>query len=155
SESGGSMSMSASSSALGSSSTTRARLVISRRNWVGMSRTASATRRSKAARVMVVGAIVAHATLLAERLGFAHPPSVENLDVRGERPFAGRQPRAELLLDGHRVVALGDADTVGHAKDVPIDRQPGYAERMAEHDIGCLASYAGQRGERIHVRRHL
>jgi hypothetical protein len=72
--------------------------------------------------------------------------------TRGGRAGSGRrrrastscgQPIAELLLDRHRVVALGDADAVGDAQHVPIDRQAGHAERVAEHDVGRLAPDAG------------
>ena len=36
-----------------------------------------------------------------------------------------------------------------------IDRQAGHAKRMAEHDVGGLASDAGELDERLHVGRHL
>ena len=41
------------------------------------------------------------------------------------------------------------------AQDVPIDRQSGDAERVAEHDVRRLAADAGQLDERLHRRRHL
>ena len=43
----------------------------------------------------------------------------------------------------------------GDAEHVPIDGQPGHAERVAEHDIRRLATDAGQLVERLHVGRHL
>ena len=74
-------------------------------------------------------------------------------EVRVHRVW--RQRRAQLLLRPYRIVALGDADAVGDAEHVAIDRQPRHAERMAEHDVRGLAADAGQRGQRVHVGRHL
>ena len=62
---------------------------------------------------------------------------------------------AQLRLDLDRVVALGDADAVRHAQHMTIDRQPGHAERVAEHDVRRLAADARQRRQLLHVGRHL
>src|SRR5690349_665460 len=101
------MASSSSRSALGSSSTTTARLVISRRKRAGISSIASATSFSNCARVTVsflrhhepkIIAIVADRTLVAERLRLADAPAVEDLHIRRERPHLLRQPLAQLLF---------------------------------------------------------
>ena len=65
------------------------------------------------------------------------------------------QRRAQLRLDllGRR--RLGDADPVGDPQHMPIDRQAGHAQGVAEHDVRRLAADAGQRRQRVHVGRHL
>ena len=65
------------------------------------------------------------------------------------------QRRAQLGLDllGRR--RLGDADAVGHAQDMAIDRQAGDAEGVAEDDVRRLAADAGQGRQRVHVGGHL
>jgi len=80
---------------------------------------------------------------------------MEDLDVGRERPHLFRQRLAELLLDLHRVVALGNADAVRYAQYVTIDRQTGNAQRMSEHDVRRLAADARELRELLHVGRHL
>jgi hypothetical protein len=67
---------------------------------------------------------------------------VKNQRVRRPRPPLGRQCAAQLLLDDDRIVRLGDADPVGHAKHVPIDGQARHAQRVAEDDVRRLAADA-------------
>src|SRR4030095_11067519 len=103
-ESGGSISISSRRAGLGSSSTTSATFLISRRNRLGIRAMASVTRRSKAARVMarsrasrrpcgfhgplgcgaqtaIVIALVDHQALVAERLRSADAAAVKDLHV--------------------------------------------------------------------------
>jgi len=65
--------------------------------------------------------------------------------VRGSRPALGGERTAQLLLDEDRIVGVGDPDAIGNAQHVPIDRQPGHAECVAEHDVGGLAADARER----------
>ncbi len=74
-------------------------------------------------------------------------------DVRVQA--AGGHGRAQLLLDDLGIVGPGDADPVGDAKDMPIDGKPRHAERVAEDDVGGLASDARQFDQRVHRARHL
>src|SRR5687768_16270049 len=102
------MSISSSSSALGSSSTTSARFFISRRKRFGISVTASTTRRSNCSRFIqgfVVIAVLPYRAAIAHRLRAADTAAMKNLDVRGERPHLLRQRRAELGFDLLRIVA--------------------------------------------------
>src|SRR5690349_1260344 len=115
-----------------------AMLRIASRKSRGMLRSASATIASNFARStafprltlalaherLVVLAVVAHHALLAERLRLADAAAVQNERVGRLRPDRLLQRGAELLLDHFRLVALGDADPVGHAEHVTIDRQP-------------------------------
>ena len=74
-------------------------------------------------------------------------------DVRVQR--AGGSAAPSCCLDDFRIVGLGDADAVRDAQHVAIDRQARDAQRMAQHDVGGLAADARQRGQRVHVGRHL
>ena len=80
---------------------------------------------------------------------------MEDQRVGRDRPLLLRQGVAQLLLDHDRVVSFCDADAVGHAEYVAIDRKPGHAERVAEDDVRGLAADAGKRGEGLHRRRNL
>src|SRR5262245_15262857 len=108
--------------------------------------TASATRRSKRARVMtgftadrlgdlrpIVVAVIAHGALVAERLGPADPSPMEDLHVRGQRPHRRRQCATELRFDGLGIVAFSDADPVRDTEDVAVNRQSWNPEGVAEH----------------------
>src|SRR5688500_10320026 len=119
------MSISRRSARRGSSSTTMAMLAIASRNRDGMSASASAMSRSKLARStsglprltlalerLEVIAVVAHDALVAERLRPADSAAVQDERVRGARPPARRQRRAELLFDLLGRVGFSDADTV-------------------------------------------
>ena len=75
--------------------------------------------------------------------------------VRRAGPSFGGQRAAQLLLDDHGVVRFGDADAVGDAQHVSIDRQSGHAQRMPQDDVRRLAADARQLDERVHVGRHL
>ncbi len=103
----------------------------------------------------VIVAVVAHVALLAHRLGLADPPAVQDQCVRRSRPARLRKRLAQLLLDDFRIVGLGDANPVRHSQHMTIDWQPWYPERVAEDDVGGLATDAGQRRERVHVRRNI
>src|SRR6266513_1317518 len=163
------MSISSSSSSPGSSSTTTAMFFISRRKRAGMSSIASATSFSNWFLVTsgadlvgsardyqtVVVAVVTDGTLIAERLRLADAPAMQDLHVRGKRPHLLRQEAAQLLFDFDGIVAFRDPDAVRDAQHVTINGQAGHAERVAEDDMRGLASDAGQRGELLHVRRHL
>ena len=74
-------------------------------------------------------------------------------DVRVHRSFGSAAHSCCSTTSG--IVAFGDADAVRHPQHVPIDREPGHAERVTEHDVRGLAADAGQLGERVHVGRHL
>src|SRR5688572_24510318 len=124
SESGGSTSISARSSALGSSSTTTARFFISRRKRAGIRVTASATRRSNSWRVIpafvgagfsrperqVIVAILPYGAFRAERLRPANATAVQDLDVRRKRPHLLRQRTAQLRLHLDGILTLRDPD---------------------------------------------
>jgi hypothetical protein len=75
--------------------------------------------------------------------------------VGGARPFGGRHRRAQLLLDDLRIFGPGDADSVGDAEDVTVDRKPGHTQRMPQHDVRRLTSDPRQLHERSHRRRNL
>src|SRR4051812_37860890 len=114
-----------------------AMLRIASRNSRGMLRSASATMASNFARCtgfprlalaladqrLVIIAVVAHHALIAERLGLADPPAVQDQRVRRLRPVGLLHRSAELLLDDLRLVARGDADAVRHSQYVAVDRQ--------------------------------
>src|SRR5439155_24916635 len=89
-------------------------------------------------------AIVLHRAFGTQRLGSANPPAVQNQRIRRPGPSRLRKFSAELLFDGFRIVAFGDANPVGDSKHVPIDRKPWDAERVAEHDVRGLSSDTGQ-----------
>ena len=55
-----------------------------------------------------------------------------------------RQQRAQRCSDRHRIVGVHEADAIGDAQHVAIDREAGHVERMTEHDVGGLATDAGQ-----------
>src|SRR5215831_18163766 len=119
--------MSASSSGDGSSSTTMAMFFIASRKRRGMEASASATCFSNRERctgrlasrtprldlaragddVLVVVAVVAHHTLIAERRRTADAPAVQDQRVRRAGPARRRQRAAQLLFDVDRVVAFG------------------------------------------------
>src|SRR5215475_8562574 len=114
---------------------------ISRRKRLGMRVMASATRRSNRSLLifssraslegspcrcllhdmLVIIAVVAHRTLIAQRLRLADAASVKNLYIGSERPHFLRQRGAELLLDLHGVVAFCDADPIGDPKHMAVD----------------------------------
>ena len=52
--------------------------------------------------------------------------------------------RQQSLLDGLWCLAGGKAGSVGHSENVGVDRDGWMAERRVQHDIGGLASNAGQ-----------
>ena len=92
----------------------------------------------------VVLAVGPDGTVVAQRFRPADTAAVEYLHVRGSRPEGVWQRPAQLRLDLHRIVALGDANPIGNTQDVPIDGQSRYAERVAKYDVGRLAPDAGQ-----------
>ena len=158
----------------GSSSTTTATFFISSRKRGGISSSAASDELAEiAARVIatpapsyarrlrgperaaVVVAVVADDALLAERLRLADAAAVQDQRVGRPRPLRRRHRSAELLLDDLGIVRPRDADPVRDAQHVPIDRQSGDAERVAEHDVRRLAADARQLDERVHRRRHL
>src|SRR5262245_53107657 len=53
-------------------------------------------------KVLVIIAVVANGTLVAERLRLTNATAVKNLDVRREDPHFLRQLGAQLFLDFHR-----------------------------------------------------
>src|SRR5665213_1473486 len=143
------MPMARSSPLPGSSSTTMARLAMASRNGFGIDASASATRLSNFSRCTVHdgGEVVALAlddARVAERRWLADAAAMEDEGVGRARPARLGHRVAELLLDDDGVVAFGDADAIGHAKHVPIDRKSGDAERVAEHDVGGLPADARQ-----------
>ncbi len=95
---------------------------------------------------------------IAQRLRPADAAAVQDQRIGRARPSFRRQQRAQLRLDGHGIVRTNQTDPVGDAQHVAIDRQAGHAERVAEHDVGGLASDAGQlrrvRPSRPAPRRH-
>ena len=93
-----------------------------------------------------------HGAAIAERPRLADAAAVQDERVGGARPVRRRQRRAQLLLDDLRIVRPGDADAVGDAQHVTIDRQARHAERVAEDDVRGLAADAGQLDERLHRR---
>src|SRR5262249_9107240 len=146
----------------GSSSTTMAMFFIASRKRCGIDASASATCRSNSFRCTglrdhetEVIALVADDALIAERFGTADAPAVENQRVGGARPAFLRHRVSELLLDEHRIVALGDANPVRDAENVAIDGQSGHTKRVTEYDVGRLAPDARQLDERLHGVRHL
>ena len=78
---------------------------------------------------------------------------MKNLDVGRQRPHLLRQRGAELLFDLHGVIAFGDADAIGNAQHMPIDRQARHAECVPEDDICGFPADARELGEEFHVRR--
>ena len=99
-------------------------------------------------------AVVDDEALLAERFRPADAAAVEDQRVGRSRPALRRHRRAQLLLDDDRIVRLGDADAVRDAQHVTVDRQPGNAEGVAEHDVGGLASHSRQLDQLLHRLRH-
>ncbi len=101
-------------------------------------------------------AIVADNALVAERLRFADAPPVQDQRIGGFRPL-GRRQRARRAAASTSTGSSddSDADAIRDAQDVAIDRQAGNAQRMAEHDVRCLASDARKLDERLHRVRHL
>ena len=75
--------------------------------------------------------------------------------VRRHNPAIRRQGRAELGLHllGRR--SLRDAEPVGDAEDMAVDREAGHAERMAKDDVGRLAPDAGKGSQSGHGGGHL
>src|ERR1035437_6539729 len=121
------MSMSSSSSRDGSSSTTIARFAIASRKRRGMEARASATRRSNSAR---------RTGLPGWALG----------------AVGARLKKVALVL--HRAL-ITERLRLANAAAVPVHRQPGDAECVAEDDIRRLAADAGQLDERLHAGRPL
>src|SRR5713101_3519243 len=64
---------------------------------------------------------IPHNALLAERLGTADAPPVEDQRIGSARPSLFGKRVAQLLLGHDRVVRFGDADPVRHAEHMPID----------------------------------
>jgi len=54
------------------------------------------------------------------------------------------------LLDDLGIVGPGDADAIGYAEDVAIDRQSWHAQRVPEHDVGGLSTDTRQLDEVVH-----
>src|SRR5262249_340313 len=144
-------------------------LRIACRKSCGIPRSASATMASNFARStafprlafalthqrVVVVAVVTNDALFAERLWFADAPPVQDQRVGRLGPVRLAECRGELLLDDFRLVALGDADPIGDAQHVPVDRQPWDAKRVAEDNVGGFTADAGQRDECVHAGWHL
>ena len=80
---------------------------------------------------------------------------MEDQRVRRPRPFPWRHRRAQLLLDHLRIVRSRNPDAIRDAQHVPVDRQPGHAERVPEDDVRGLAPDARQLDELLHRLRHL
>jgi len=56
----------------------------------------------------------------------------------------GHQP-AESGLDFERRFSRCDAGAIGDPEDVGVDRDGGLTKCGVEHDIGCFATYPGER----------
>jgi hypothetical protein len=78
---------------------------------------------------------------------------VQDEGVGCTRPAIRWQCRAQLFLNQLRIVALGDANPVGHAQHVAIDCQPRETECVPEHDVRSLAANPWQLHESIDVGR--
>ena len=50
---------------------------------------------------------------------------------------------------------MHQTDSIGHAKNMPIDRQARNAERVAKDDVRRFASHPGKFDQRFHVARNL
>ena len=71
-------------------------------------------------------------------------------------PVIGREDRHEVALDLVLVVLGRQTEAVGEPEHVRVHGNPlDLAERLAEHDVRGLASYAGQRREALHGVGHL
>ena len=92
---------------------------------------------------------------LAQRFGLADAASVQDQRVGGASPQPGRERPGQLLFDALGIVRIRDAEPVAHPQHVTVDRQPGNAERVSEHDVRRLASHAGQLDQRLHRARDL
>jgi len=79
---------------------------------------------------------------------------VQNERVGCSRPLRCRQRTAELLLDDHWIVGIGNAEAIGYPEHVAIHRKPGHIQRMPEHDVGGLTADAGQRRQLLEMGRH-
>jgi hypothetical protein len=93
--------------------------------------------------------------LVAKRLRSADPPAVQNQSVRCARPAIARHCLAQLLFDDDGVVRLCDADAICHPQHMAIDGKPRHSQGMAEDDVGCFSSNAGQGNQRVHAGRYL
>lgn len=79
---------------------------------------------------------------------------MENQRIGGERPFLGRDRRRELFFHDDRIVGIRDANPVCDPQHVAIHRQARHAQRVAQDDVGGLASHARELDEIVHARRH-
>src|SRR5262249_61279013 len=100
---------------------------------------------------LIVRAIILDDTPIARRLGSAHPAAVQNERIGGARPLLCRQGTAELILDDHCVVGIGNPEAVGYPKHGSIHRKARDLQRMAEHDGGCLTADAGKRRQLFEI----
>jgi hypothetical protein len=66
-----------------------------------------------------------------------------------------RQGAAELILDHHRIVRVGDPEPIGHPKHVAIHGKAGDVERVPEHDVGSFAADAGKGRQLTDIGRHV
>jgi hypothetical protein len=59
--------------------------------------------------------------MVAQRLGLADPPAVQNQQVGGQRPSLARQRPAQLTLDALWVVTVRNPKTIGNSKHMTVD----------------------------------
>ena len=163
------MPTSSSCSAVGSSSTTIAMFCIASRKRVGNRRRAPRRRARGTRRASSSSSRVsARRRSRRRRLGAERRGSTRSTSRTAQRSQSGvgRQMRrpCRISVSDARVQRSGgsalveralrpttgssdvhEADPVGHAQHVAIDRQARHAERVAEHDVRGLAADAGQR----------
>ena len=75
--------------------------------------------------------------------------------VRQHGPVAPREQARDLGLDLVRVGLLGPAEPAHEPPEVRVDGDPRDAERVAQHDVGRLATDPGQRDEVGEAAGHL
>ena len=73
----------------------------------------------------------------------------------GVAPEVGRHKPCQAIFDLPDRAPRREPESVGHPKDVGIDRDGRFAKGGVEDDIGGFASYPGQRLETRPVPRHL
>src|SRR3954471_3398816 len=107
-------------------------------------------------RLRLVFAQVADQALRAAGLAReTHIASVQDQPVVRVLEEFGWRELEQLLLDHQNVLARRKAGAIGHTKDMRVDRHRLLAERGVQHHVRRLAPDAGQRFQRLAVRRHL
>ena len=95
-------------------------------------------------------ALGASGAAVAQRTRLADPPAVKNQRVRRVGPQRRWQGCAELFFRDLRMFRPRDAQAVGDSKDVAVDRQPRYTQRVAEHNVCRFAANTGKPNEVVH-----